>query len=306
MAVNKLRQSPSKEVADLAKELVRKWKGDVGSSSKSKSGDAQSPTPSGSSALVTTLICAADATHTSLCRSVTFSRRRLPPRVQVRAREAARRVLVQAHARATCTCTHSVLELVRPTTEEHTEAARKPQRRAAHAQVGRAHVWQRQRQHGRQDAREVRRDGLRRACVRLGCPSVSFLQHLPDRKANRKLRAATDLILKRARALEKHVYSLNPPPEGTNAYRQKMRSLFLNLKAANNPSLREDVVSGETTIARLVTMSPAEMASEEQQAINRKLVEENLFKAQGAAPQQAETDAFQCGKCKQRRTMYYR
>lgn len=85
-----------------------------------------------------------------------------------------------------------------------------------------------------------------------------------------------------------------------------MRSLFLNLKAANNPSLREDVVSGETTIARLVTMSPAEMASEEQQAINRKLVEENLFKAQGAAPQQAETDAFQCGKCKQRRTMYYR
>lgn len=47
------------------------------------------------------------------------------------------------------------------------------------------------------------------------------------------------------------------------------------------------------------------MASDEQQAINRKLVEENLFKAQGAAPQQAETDGFQCGKCKQRRTMYY-
>lgn len=47
------------------------------------------------------------------------------------------------------------------------------------------------------------------------------------------------------------------------------------------------------------------MASEEQQALNRKIVEENLFKAQGAAPQQAETDAFQCGKCKQRRTIYY-
>lgn len=38
------------------------------------------------------------------------------------------------------------------------------------------------------------------------------------------------------------------------------------------------------------------MASEEQQAANRKLIELNLFKAQGAAPQQAETDAFQCGK----------
>jgi hypothetical protein len=47
------------------------------------------------------------------------------------------------------------------------------------------------------------------------------------------------------------------------------------------------------------------MASEEQKAVNRKLVAENLFKAQGAAPQQAETDAFQCGKCKERRCMYY-
>jgi transcription elongation factor S-II len=48
-----------------------------------------------------------------------------------------------------------------------------------------------------------------------------------------------------------------------------------------------------------------DMASEERKAENRKLVAENLFKAQAAAPQQAETDAFQCGKCKQRRCMYY-
>lgn len=47
------------------------------------------------------------------------------------------------------------------------------------------------------------------------------------------------------------------------------------------------------------------MASDERKAENRKLVAENLFKAQAAAPQQAETDAFQCGKCKQRRCMYY-
>jgi len=31
VTVNKLRQNPSKEVADLAKEIVRKWKTDVGS-----------------------------------------------------------------------------------------------------------------------------------------------------------------------------------------------------------------------------------------------------------------------------------
>lgn len=41
------------------------------------------------------------------------------------------------------------------------------------------------------------------------------------------------------------------------------------------------------------------MASGERQAANRKIVEENLFNSLGAAEQQAETDAFQCGRCKQ-------
>lgn len=68
---------------------------------------------------------------------------------------------------------------------------------------------------------------------------------------------ATDLILSRARALEKHVHEQNLPPEGMSVYRTKMRSLFLNLKAQNNPSLREDVVSGEISVQRLYSMSPA-------------------------------------------------
>lgn len=42
-----------------------------------------------------------------------------------------------------------------------------------------------------------------------------------------------------------------------------------------------------------------EMASGERQAANRKIAEENLFNSMGAAEQQAETDAFQCGRCKQ-------
>lgn len=41
------------------------------------------------------------------------------------------------------------------------------------------------------------------------------------------------------------------------------------------------------------------MASGERQAANRKIAEENLFNSMGAAEQQAETDAFQCGRCKQ-------
>lgn len=47
VAVNKLRQNPSKEVADLAKEIVRKWKADVGpAASRPSKSDTSSESPS--------------------------------------------------------------------------------------------------------------------------------------------------------------------------------------------------------------------------------------------------------------------
>lgn len=47
------------------------------------------------------------------------------------------------------------------------------------------------------------------------------------------------------------------------------------------------------------------MASDARKAETEALQMENLFKAKGAAAQQAETDAFVCGRCKQRKCMYY-
>jgi DNA-directed RNA polymerase subunit M/transcription elongation factor TFIIS len=47
------------------------------------------------------------------------------------------------------------------------------------------------------------------------------------------------------------------------------------------------------------------MASEERKAQDEKLAAENLFKAQGAKIQFAETDQFKCGKCGQRKCSYY-
>ena len=41
------------------------------------------------------------------------------------------------------------------------------------------------------------------------------------------------------------------------------------------------------------------MASEERKAADKKIADENLFKSLGAEEVQAETDAFQCGRCKQ-------
>ena len=41
------------------------------------------------------------------------------------------------------------------------------------------------------------------------------------------------------------------------------------------------------------------MASEERKQADARLMEENLFKSLGAGEQEAETDAFQCGRCKE-------
>lgn len=115
--------------------------------------------------------------------------------------------------------------------------------------------------------------------------------------------ADSDLLLKRAMAIEKSIYlefgDINQD------YKNKVRSLSLNLKNKSNPGLRESVVSGELSIEKLCTMSVEAMASEEAQARDRKLAEEALFKARGAGSAQAETDMFKCGKCGGRKCTYF-
>jgi transcription elongation factor S-II len=52
-------------------------------------------------------------------------------------------------------------------------------------------------------------------------------------------------------------------------------------------------------------MTSEEMASDKRREENQKLQEMNIFKAQGAAPKNATTNEFKCGKCKQRKVSYY-
>ncbi|KAK4514553.1 uncharacterized protein ATC70_002151 [Mucor velutinosus] len=115
--------------------------------------------------------------------------------------------------------------------------------------------------------------------------------------------ADSDLLLKRAMAIEKTIYlefgDINQD------YKNKVRSLALNLKNKSNPGLRESVVSGELAVEKLCKMSVDAMASEEAQARDRKLAEEALFKARGAESAQAETDMFKCGKCGGRKCTYF-
>jgi len=114
--------------------------------------------------------------------------------------------------------------------------------------------------------------------------------------------APVEIIAKRAQVIESAAYSHF---DGTTAaYKAKIRSLFVNLKDKNNPSLREGVVSGEIPGEKLPTMTSEDMASEERKAADLKIKDANFFNSLGAEEQQAETDAFQCSRCKQRKCRY--
>ncbi|KIO00929.1 hypothetical protein M404DRAFT_745244 [Pisolithus tinctorius Marx 270] len=114
--------------------------------------------------------------------------------------------------------------------------------------------------------------------------------------------APTDLILSRAKGVEQAVFSQfgRTSPE----YKGKVRSLFVNLKDKGNPNLRESIVSGEVSPEKFSKMTSEEMMSEERRAADQKIKEENLFKSLGAGAQEAETEGFQCGRCKQRKCRY--
>jgi len=64
---------------------------------------------------------------------------------------------------------------------------------------------------------------------------------------------ANDLIAQRAVAIEKAV--ADELGTSTGGYKAKIRSLFVNLKDKNNPSLRESVVSGDISPIKFANMT---------------------------------------------------
>ncbi|KAJ3486092.1 hypothetical protein NLI96_g4494 [Meripilus lineatus] len=134
-------------------------------------------------------------------------------------------------------------------------------------------------------------DNTRDKCIELLYDALAFDSGAPSEQ-----------LLTRAKAIESAVLQDNGNTSA--AYKSKIRSLYVNLKDKNNPTLRESVVSGDLPVARFCKMTSQEMASEERKAADNKIKQDNLFKTLGAEEVQAETDAFQCGRCKQRKCRY--
>lgn len=112
-----------------------------------------------------------------------------------------------------------------------------------------------------------------------------------------------ELIINTAQSIERSLFkefrSTSP------AYKSKFRSKYLNLKDKNNPTLRSGLISEMITPDRFISMTSAEMASDNRRRMNSMISEQNMLNSQMAKDNAAETDQFKCGRCNQRKCKYY-
>ena len=144
---------------------------------------------------------------------------------------------------------------------------------------------------------EILNDKVRNACLKLLYQSLEIGKEQHGWNDSQIFDAAV--------AVEAAILSNQGKGFVTADYRNRVRSLSLNIKDKNNPDLRVRVVERQIPADKLVTMTNEELASDKRKREIEELQMQNLFKAKGAAAQEAETDAFQCGRCKQRKTRYY-
>jgi transcription elongation factor S-II len=90
----------------------------------------------------------------------------------------------------------------------------------------------------------------------------------------------------------------------TPEYRNKLRSLFQNLKNKTNRELGPRVLSGEISAEKFVVMTHEELKSAKQREEDNKLEAENMKKAQVPMAQKSISDALKCGRCGQKKVSY--
>ena len=110
-------------------------------------------------------------------------------------------------------------------------------------------------------------------------------------------------VLSVAKEVEAAAYA-NAGRQNNDAYKQKMRSLYQNLKNKSNPGLRKRVLSGEVQPKRFVVMTHDELKSAERRAEDARLEKENMNQAMVAQVEKSISKEFQCGKCKQKMVSY--
>ncbi|USW54027.1 Putative Zinc finger, TFIIS-type, transcription elongation factor S-II, central [Septoria linicola] len=135
---------------------------------------------------------------------------------------------------------------------------------------------------------DVARDG----CLKLMYDGIAFMSE-----------ESPDAVLNVARKVE--VAAFEHFKQETNAaYKQKMRSLFQNLKFKDNQLLRRDVFTQKIEPKRFVTMTSEELKSEDRRKEDEALEKENMSKAMTAQEAKAISTTMTCGRCKESKVSY--
>lgn len=111
------------------------------------------------------------------------------------------------------------------------------------------------------------------------------------------------VVLAKAVAVEAAAFT-DLGPETKDQYKQKVRSLFQNLKNKSNPQLRARVLSNEIPPYEFVKMTYDQLKSAERREADRKIEKENMDKAMVAQAERSISTSLQCGKCGQRKVTY--
>lgn len=118
--------------------------------------------------------------------------------------------------------------------------------------------------------------------------------------------SSSEEILEKAKAIEQAALDL-PAAKGSSsesAYRDKIRSLYQNLRNKSNPELKVRVLSGEISAQRLVEMTYEELKSQQQKAADEKIATLNMNNAMVAQEEKSVSTSLQCGKCGQKKVSY--
>lgn len=142
---------------------------------------------------------------------------------------------------------------------------------------------------------ELTSDTARNNCIGLIYDGLCLGSELPMKQ-----------ILDLAKQIESAALNLPDAKGSSNSpvYKDKIRSLYQNLKNKSNPGLRQRILAGDIVPARFVTMSHEEMKSKEQRDKDREIHKENMNNAMVAQEEKSVSTSLECGKCHQKKVSY--
>ncbi|KAF3057076.1 Transcription elongation factor S-II [Daldinia childiae] len=115
-------------------------------------------------------------------------------------------------------------------------------------------------------------------------------------------RESEDSVITRAAEVEQAAFKAYKGE--TKEYKEKIRSLFQNLKVKTNAELGRNVMSGAIAAERFVVMTSKELMSAQQRKADAELELENMKKAQVPMVEKSISDSLECGNCKKKMVSY--